>query len=113
LRGDFDQNVVLTHVATFREISTEECFHKSVLMIPLFGPPQQPVPGQGIGSHENFVKVKINSETLAGCSQFSIHCYGPFPTAEFPGPVDLPINPLKRHLGIELEWTPNDTGFEF
>ena len=41
--GDFGQNVVSTYVAAFGEISPEECFRKMILMILLFGPPQQPM----------------------------------------------------------------------
>jgi hypothetical protein len=109
---DLGQNIVSTYVTTFGEIGPEEGFRKIILMIPLFGPPQQPMAGQRIGRHKNLVVVKLNSDTLPGRGHFSIQGEGPFPTAEFPGPVGLAIHALNRHGGIELERAPNGLGHE-
>jgi hypothetical protein len=70
------------------------------------------MPGQRIGRHENLVVVKFDSETLAGRCNFGIHDQGPLPTAEFLGPVGFAIHALNRHVGIELEGSPNDFGSE-
>ena len=83
-----------------------------ILMILLFGPPQQPMAGQRIGSHKNLRVVKVDSETLPGRGHFSIHGQGPSPTAKLLGPVGFAIHALNRHVGIELEGTPNDFGIE-
>jgi hypothetical protein len=109
---DLGQNIVSTYVATFGEIGPEECFREMSLMILFFGLPQQPMTSQRIGRHENLVVVKFDPETLAGRGHFSIHGQGPFPTAEFLGPVGFAIHPLNRHVGIELEGAPNDFGSE-
>src|SRR5258708_32775312 len=98
---DLGQNIVSTYVATFGEIGPEECFREMILTILLFGPPQQPMPGQRIGRHENLVVVKFDSETLAGRFHFGIHAQGPLPTAEFLGPVCFAIHALNRNVGIE------------
>jgi hypothetical protein len=65
-----------------------------------------------LGRHENFVVVKFDSKTLAARGHFGIHGQGPFPTTEFLGPVGFAIHALNRHVGIELEGTPNDFGRE-
>jgi hypothetical protein len=107
---DLGQNIVSTYVATFGEIGPEEGFREMILIMPLFGPPQQPMPGQRIRRDKNLVVVKFDSETLAGRCHFSIHGQRPFPTSEFPGPVGFAIHALNRRVGIELEGAPDDFG---
>src|SRR5258707_15415872 len=101
-----------TDVATVREIGSEERLRQRGLLIPLFSPPQEPMTGHRIGCHENLVVIKFDAETLAGCGHFSVHGQGSFPAAKLFRAVGLAIHSSNRHVGIELEWTPDDLGCE-
>src|ERR1700678_131162 len=103
---------MLTDVTTVREIGFEERLRQRDLLIALFSPPHEPMTGHGIGCHENLVVIKFNAELLSGCGHFSVHGQGSFPATKLFRAVDLAIHASNRHVGIELEQTPDDLGSE-
>src|SRR5262245_55665172 len=95
----------VTDVDRLLEIGSEQTVHEGILQPLPARLPNGAVGEPRVGRRLHAVKGKGNPELLAGFDHVAVE-FGAARRTEFAGAVSLPLDPLRGHVGIELEGPP-------
>src|SRR5579864_2469303 len=111
-RRDIEEGLPVSNVLALDEIASKQLLHHVVLRAFTPGQPDQTVRVEGVGGPADAIKGEAKAFRRPHLGQPRVQRLRPCRISKLGLAVHLPVDPLARHLRVELKWVPLHHGLD-